>query len=101
MPVADLIEQESGDRVWVRTEAPEMLAALLRAHGAQVTTGGGTLVVGGMDAVRIGKVAVEHQIALSQLTDMTASLEEAYFRLTSDSVDYAAPQQEEDSAWQR
>jgi ABC-2 type transport system ATP-binding protein len=78
-----------------------MLAALLRAHGAQVTTGGGTLVVGGMDAVRIGKVAVEHQIALSQLTDMTASLEEAYFRLTSDSVDYAAPQQEEDSAWQR
>jgi ABC-2 type transport system ATP-binding protein len=98
--LADLIRQESGDRVRVRTAAPEVLAALLGAHGAQVRNDGGALVVGGMGAARIGEVAAAHQIALHQLTDLKASLEEAYFRLTEDSVDYAAPQPKENAAWQ-
>jgi ABC-2 type transport system ATP-binding protein len=42
--------------------------------------------------VRIGEVAAARGHVLHQLRDVTASLEEAYFRLTNESVIYRAPE---------
>jgi ABC-2 type transport system ATP-binding protein len=90
--LAELIARNSGDQVRVRTSDAEWLAGLLRGHGAQVTTDpDGTLTVTGIGSVRIGELAAANGLVLHQLADHHASLEEAYFRLTDDSVDFRAP----------
>ncbi|HJP77960.1 MAG TPA: ATP-binding cassette domain-containing protein [Pseudonocardiaceae bacterium] len=92
-PLNELIKRHSGERVDVRAVDAPRLAGDLRAHGAEVTVEpGGTLQVTGLNSVRIGEVAAEHGHVLHQLRDVTASLEEAYFRLTDDSVTYRSPE---------
>jgi ABC-type uncharacterized transport system ATPase subunit len=59
--------------------------------GAEVTLEpDGTLGVVGLGSRRIGELAAERAHVLYQLRDVTASLEEAYFRLTGESVEYRA-----------
>ncbi|HEX4705115.1 MAG TPA: ATP-binding cassette domain-containing protein [Pseudonocardiaceae bacterium] len=90
--LADLIGRHSAERVDVRAADAPRLAGDLRAQGAGVSVEpDGTLQVTGMGAVRIGEVAAARGHVLHQLRDVTASLEEAYFRLTDDSVTYRAP----------
>ena len=48
----------------------------------------GTLVVHGLSSERIGEVAAQRQLILHELTPQRASLEDAYMRLTGDSVEY-------------
>jgi ABC-2 type transport system ATP-binding protein len=60
--------------------------------GAQVTMEpDGTLGVLGLESKQIGELAAERSHVLHQLCDVTVSLEEAYFRLTGESVEYRAP----------
>ena len=67
------------------------MAADLRAAGAEVTLEpDGTLGVTGLGSRQIGELAAEQGHVLHQLHDVTASLEEAYFRLTGESVEYRA-----------
>jgi ABC-2 type transport system ATP-binding protein len=67
------------------------MAADLRAAGAQVTLEpDGTLGVVGLGSRQIGELAAGRGHVLYQLRDVTASLEEAYFRLTGESVEYRA-----------
>ena len=92
-PLADLIARHSAERVDVRAADGPRLAGDLRRAGAEVTVEpDGTLPVTGLGSVRIGEVAAAHRHVLHQLRDVTASLEEAYFRLTDDSVTYRAPE---------
>ena len=49
------------------------------------------LEVTGLSSDRIGRIAAEHGIALSELTPQHASLEEAFMELTRDAVEYQAP----------
>src|SRR5579863_7891360 len=92
MPLSELIARNSGDRVEVRSADPERMAADLRAAGAQVTQEpDGTLGVVGLGSKQIGELAAEYGHVLHQLRDVTASLEEAYFKLTGESVEYRAP----------
>ena len=92
-PLAELIARHSAERVEVRAADPQRMAADLRAAGAEVTLEpDGRLGVAGLDSVRIGELAAARGHVLHQLHDMTASLEEAYFRLTGASVEYRAPQ---------
>ena len=70
-PLSELIARNSDERVEVRAADPGRMAADLRAVGAQVT--------------------MERGHVLHQLRDVTVSLEEAYFRLTGESVEYRAP----------
>jgi ABC-2 type transport system ATP-binding protein len=92
-PLNELITRHSGERVDVRAADAPRLAGDLRAHGAEVTVEpDGTLQVTGLNSVRIGEVAAERRHVLHQLRDVTASLEEAYFRLTEDSVIYRSPE---------
>src|SRR5947209_19702966 len=91
-PLSELIARHSDARVEVRAAEAPRLSGDLRAAGAQVTLEpDGTLSVDGLDSMRIGEIAAARGHVLYQLRDVTASLEEAYFRLTGESVEYRAP----------
>ncbi|MFD4656807.1 ATP-binding cassette domain-containing protein [Kitasatospora sp. NPDC058444] len=77
--------------VTVRAAEPDRLAAVLTAAGAAVRPGpDGALAVSGLDATRIGELALEQRLLLHALTARGASLEEAFLALTADSVEYPA-----------
>ncbi|GGM46563.1 ATP-binding cassette domain-containing protein [Dactylosporangium sucinum] len=89
--VADLVAAASGDRVRVRTGAPEPAAAALTAAGAQVTRAGeDVLDVRGLAAERVVAVLTAGGLPFSELSPHRATLEEAYFDLTRDAVEYRA-----------
>jgi ABC-2 type transport system ATP-binding protein len=90
--LTDLIARHSTERVEVRAADSGRMASDLRAVGAQVTVEpDGTLAVVGLGAVRIGELAAERGHVLHELHAVRASLEEAYFRLTGESVQYRTP----------
>ncbi|MFJ7417156.1 ABC transporter ATP-binding protein [Streptomyces uncialis] len=74
--------------VMVGARAPGTLRDLLLAEGAEVAAEGGLLVVTGLSAPRIAGIALEHRLVLHHLAARSASLEEAFMRLTADSVQY-------------
>ncbi|MBW1598610.1 ABC transporter ATP-binding protein [Streptomyces sp. JJ38] len=80
--------------VVVGTPRATELTAVLTAAGASVEPdgrpGAGQLTVTGLPAERIGALALDHRIPLTQLTPRTASLEAAFMQLTADSVEYLA-----------
>jgi ABC-2 type transport system ATP-binding protein len=91
MPMSELIAKNSGMRVEVRSADPRRMAADLRVIGADVTLEpDGTLGVVGFGSQQIGELAAERGHVLHQLRDVSASLEEAYFQLTGESVEYRA-----------
>jgi ABC-2 type transport system ATP-binding protein len=91
MPMPELIARNSGTSVEVRSADPRRMAADLRAAGAGVTLEpDGTFRVTGLGSRQIGELAAERGHVLHQLRDVSASLEEAYFQLTEESVEYRA-----------
>ncbi len=86
--VAELTARGSGG-VRVAAADPAVLAAALAAEGAEVRAeDDGALLVGGLDAARVGEVALRRRIALRELTPRRASLEEAFMELTAASVQH-------------
>ncbi|MCW2983789.1 MAG: ATP-binding cassette protein [Conexibacter sp.] len=90
--VADIVAQASSNAaIRVRTPDATALRDLLTAEGATVASGErGVLEVRGVGNERIGALAAAHAIVLHELTPQTASLEEAFMRLTGDAVEYHA-----------
>jgi ABC-2 type transport system ATP-binding protein len=90
--VADIVAQASlDDRVHVRTPDAARLRDVLVAEGATIAGDQrDVLEVGGLSAARIGELAGGHGVVLHELTPRTASLEEAFMRLTGDTVEYHA-----------
>jgi len=87
--VAELTRRGSGNRVKVASPQPAALAKLLTREGATVQDDAdGGLLVGGVDAPRIGDVAAANGVRLHELTPQRASLEAAFMELTHDSVAY-------------
>jgi ABC-2 type transport system ATP-binding protein len=84
----DNITAGAGTSVRVRSPQASQLTRLLTTKGAGVHTGDGALTVTGLGAATIGDLAARHQIALHELSPQRASLEEAFFELTEDSVKY-------------
>ncbi|SFJ18574.1 ABC-2 type transport system ATP-binding protein [Streptosporangium canum] len=76
--------------VLVRAADQRTLADVLRAGGASVGEEDGGLSVSGLDAARIGELALSRGIALRELTPRSASLEEAFMELTGESVEFGA-----------
>jgi ABC-2 type transport system ATP-binding protein len=71
------------DHVTVRTDRPSELVAAITALGGAVDRSPDTsLVVGGVDAVAIGRAAAARGIALAELTTHHVSLEDAFLELT-------------------
>ena len=87
--VREFVRHSSG--VLVRADDQELLTGRLTRAGASVEPGPeSALVVTGLEAGEIGRVALEAGVALSELTPQRLSLEEAYMNLTRDSLEYQA-----------
>ena len=87
--VSELMRAAGGGTVLVRASDPDTLALRLSAAGATVREGlESSLVVSGMTAEEVGKLAAYHGLVLSELTPQRASLEDAFMELTEDSVEY-------------
>ncbi len=94
--VSDLLDVAVDARVTVRTPEAARVMTVLAGAGAVVTsTAVDTLSVVGLDAARIGDLAAEHGLRLYELSPQRASLEEAFFDLTGDAVEYTAGRGEE------
>jgi ABC-2 type transport system ATP-binding protein len=88
--VDEVVAQASADAaVHVRTPDAAVLRDALVAHGAAVAVAGDDVMeVRRASAERIGEIAADAGLVLYELTPQKASLEEAYMRLTDDSVVY-------------
>ncbi|MFC5884123.1 ATP-binding cassette domain-containing protein [Kitasatospora sp. CM 4170] len=93
-PVRDFAARSARRSVVVGTSRAAELSAVLTGAGASVepegSAGAERITVTGLPADRIGALASEHGIPLTELTTRTASLEEAFMELTADSVEYLA-----------
>ena len=87
--VVDFIASNTEATVLVRSLEVGRLADVLRTGGAGVRMQeDGALLVTGIDAPRIGDVALAEGLAIHELSPVQASLEEVFMDLTSDMVDY-------------
>src|SRR5262249_32490866 len=89
---ATMDEFTSQGEKWVTVTAPRAgdLAGILQGEGAsvKVVVPGNQLDVRGMAISRIGDLALEHGIALHGLTEHRSSLEDVYFEMTDDTVEF-------------
>jgi ABC-2 type transport system ATP-binding protein len=87
--VASLLAAVSGDRVTLRTDAPQEAAAVLEAAGATVVAAGqDALTISGLPAGRIVAVLSEKDVPFSEVSAHRATLEQAYMELTRDAVEF-------------
>jgi ABC-2 type transport system ATP-binding protein len=89
--VEDFLATGSGGFVRVRSPQAGALARLLTAQGAAVARqGDDSLTVTGTTSGAIGELARVNGLALAELSQHRATLEERYMELTRDSADYRA-----------
>lgn len=87
--VSELTRASGEGTVLVRVADPSGFALRLSAAGATVREGlESSLVVSGMSAGDIGKLAAYHGVALGELTPQRVSLEDAFMELTRDSIEF-------------
>ncbi|WP_055494847.1 ABC transporter ATP-binding protein [Streptomyces sp. TP-A0356] len=98
--MTDFIQQNSRSYVRIRSPQREQLLDLLREAGITVVeTGSGALEVDGGKAELIGELAARHRLVLHELSTQQASLEEAFMRLTAQTVEYHAHTDAPAGAW--
>ena len=86
-----LHQSERAGLVRVRTTGPDVLAQALLRHGADVVAQqDGVLHVRGMSLEEVGATAGRAGATVLELAAESGSLEDAYLRLTADSVQYQA-----------
>ncbi|TDQ53429.1 ABC transporter ATP-binding protein [Actinorugispora endophytica] len=91
--MAELTARGDSGEVLVASPHIEALASALTGEHASVRAAeNGTLLVGGLDAARIGEIALARRIPLRELTPRRTSLEAAFMELTSDSVEHRSGQ---------
>ncbi|MGF1471464.1 MAG: ABC transporter ATP-binding protein [Rubrobacteraceae bacterium] len=94
--VAELTKRGPGSRVRVVSPEPQKLSALLSEEGAVIDAAEGEadagMLVGGIDAPRIGEIAAANGVRLYELSPRQTSLEAAFMELTHDSVAYRPKQ---------
>lgn len=91
-PVQDIIAGTRQVKTLVRTSAATQLLALLSGDGVTVDQDQPeTLEVTGLDARQIAQVALDNRVLVYELTPQQSSLEDAYFDLTKDEVEYHSP----------
>ncbi|MEC4575264.1 ABC transporter ATP-binding protein [Streptomyces virginiae] len=88
--MADFIHQNSRSYVRMRSPQQERLKDVLHEAGINAVSvpATGTLEIDGAGAEQLGELAAQHQIVLHELSPQRASLEEAFMRMTADSVEY-------------
>jgi len=89
--VDEFIAANSQQTVRVRTPQLDQLAKLVATAGGTVReNGGGVLVISGLDVGEVGDLAYENAIRLHELSQLHASLEQAFMELTASSVEFRA-----------
>jgi ABC-2 type transport system ATP-binding protein len=75
---------------YVRVRSPRLaeVATLLDRAGLDVVSDGDEVRAEGMDAAGVGELVAAHGLVLHELTLVRSSLEDAFMRLTADSVEY-------------
>lgn len=86
----EFIRVHSPGTVRVRVDEPARLARSLAARGLQPQAVDGCLTVTGTSTDRVGRLALALQIPVLELSEDPGSLEEAFMRMTRDSVEYHA-----------
>ncbi|MDG4834440.1 ATP-binding cassette domain-containing protein [Solwaraspora sp. WMMD1047] len=87
----EFIEANARSHVRVRTPEPERMRQLLTAEGIEVgTDADGALVAYGVPVDRIGELAGANRLTVYEVSPESGSLEEAFMRLTADSVEHRA-----------
>jgi ABC-2 type transport system ATP-binding protein len=87
----DLIAAASGNQVILHTIAREQATKTLQHAGAGVTAAAhGALIITGLPAARVVVLLNENAIPFTEVSAHRASLEDAYLRLTQDSVEFRA-----------
>ena len=87
----DLIAAASGNQVTLRTIAWEQATKTLQHAGAGVTAAAdGALIITGLRAEQVVVLLNENAIPFAEVSAHRASLEDAYLRLTQDSVEFRA-----------
>jgi ABC-2 type transport system ATP-binding protein len=91
MSMPDFIAKNSRTFVRVRTPEPQRMRDILVHSGVMPTfEEDGAMQVEGVDPARIGELAAWYRVVLHELSPQKASLEEAFMRLTAESVEYSA-----------
>ncbi|MCQ4045341.1 ABC transporter ATP-binding protein [Streptantibioticus rubrisoli] len=89
--MAEFIARNSRSFVRVRTPQPEALRDALHSAGITAqSSADGAFEIRDVGAARLGDLAAEHGIVLHELSPQHASLEEAFMRLTAETVEYHA-----------
>ncbi|MEV4255775.1 ABC transporter ATP-binding protein [Spirillospora sp. NPDC049652] len=89
--VREFIDTNATSHVKVRSPRLGELGPLLAQHGRRVEVDpDGSLRVFGADPASVGDLAADHGIRLHELSPVQPSLEEAFMRLTGDTVEYHA-----------
>ncbi|MDQ6837651.1 MAG: ATP-binding cassette domain-containing protein [Actinomycetota bacterium] len=95
--VADFVAGASGGRVRVSSPDAGRLQVLVAERAGEVSPvepgAGGqapTFTVTGLPRSAIGELALQHNIAVYELTDQAASLEQAFMELTAGDVEFRA-----------
>ena len=86
----DLLAAVSGDRVTLRTMAPDRAGVVLERAGATASIDGTTVTVSGLAPEKVVLLLGENAVPFSEVSAHRASLEEAYLELTRDAVEYRA-----------
>jgi ABC-2 type transport system ATP-binding protein len=85
----ELIEAVSGDRIALRTAAPERAETVLAAAGAEVAVHGpGALTFSGLPAERAVALLARSAIPFTEVTPQRAILEQAYLELPREAVEF-------------
>jgi ABC-2 type transport system ATP-binding protein len=87
--VSRFIDDNSRSHVRVTTPDPARLRAVLAAAAIEVTDlEDGALAAHGTDAARVGELVAAHGVVVHEIATRSASLEEAFVRLTADAVEF-------------
>ncbi|MGO4383969.1 ABC transporter ATP-binding protein [Specibacter sp. RAF43] len=88
-PIEQILAGAQQAKTRVRTADVVRLGQLLAGDGVRVDSlENETLEVAGLDSRQIAQIALENRVLVYELTPLTTSLEEAYFGLTKDAVEY-------------
>ena len=87
--VAEFIDTFSRSHVRIATPEPERLRDVLTSAGVRVTDADdGALAAHGTDPVRVGELVAANNVVVHEIGVRSASLEEAFVRMTADVVEY-------------
>jgi ABC-2 type transport system ATP-binding protein len=97
--VDDFIGSLSSRRVEVRTSAPDLLMQVLQERGVTATRSGlGDVLIENLTVDEVGEIAHLAGVPIMRLVEHDDTLEQAYLRLTEDTVQYRGTDPGEGSA---